>query len=170
MVTREMWHRLIGTAVFAVLPAILLLKTGTALLGGPASANAMSRPFGQIDSIDPSSSTQQWTEQQRIAAEYIQSLRNQVFGPSPLFRSVVQVDPDQPGPVVLSGLPEVTVQMIMSSSSGNAALIDDQRYSVGDAIGTTEWVIIEIDAESRTVTFEHAPTGRTAAVSVHTPE
>ena len=170
MVTREMKQNLAGAIAFAILPMLLLFKTSTAMLGGPASANATPQPTSVIGSSGADRSRVQWTEQQRAAAVHIEFLKNQPFDLSPLHRTAAQVSPDQTSIVAAAGLPPISVQMIMSSSTGTVALIDDRRCVVGDRLGETGWVIVGIDADALAVTFKNARTTQTAVVSVRTPE
>ncbi len=166
--TRETRHSLTGTAAFAILPLLLLLKTTIALFGGPSSVQATIQPALVIDPSAAGAPQELWTEQQRTAAVHIEFLKDQPFGPSPLHR-FAPITPDQTPVVSRADLPTVRVQMIMSSSSGNAALIDGKRYRVGDSLGKTSWVIAAIDAHALAVTFEHARSGQTTVISVQTP-
>ena len=167
--TREIKHSLTGTAAFAILPLLLLLKTTIALFGGPSSVQATIQPAFVIDPSGASTPQERWTEQQRTAADHIEFLKDQPFGPSPLHRLAAPITPDQTPVIPRADLPTVRVQMIMASSSGNAALINGKRYSVGDSLGKTSWVVAAIDADALAVTFKHAQSGQTTVISVQTP-
>ena len=169
MVTREMKHRLTGTAAFAILPLLLLLKTTIALFGGPSSVNAAIQPAIVIDPAGAGASQDPWTEQQRAAADHIEFLKDQPFGPSPLYRPAAPITPDQTPVVSRPDLPTVRVQMIIASAAGSVALIDGKRYRVGDSLGETSWIIAVIDADALAVTFKHVRTGQTTVISVHAP-
>ncbi len=167
--TREIKHSLASTAAFAIVPLLLLLKMTIALFGGPSSVQATIQPALVIDLSGSGAPQEPWTEQQRAAADHIEFLKDQPFGPSPLYRTAASITPDQTPVVSRPDLPTVRVQMIMASSSGNAALIDGKRYRVGDSLDKTSWVIAVIDADALAVTFKHARTGETTVISVHTP-
>ena len=167
--TRETKHSLTGTAAFAILPLLLLLKTIIALFGGPSSVQASIQPVIVIDPPGAGAPQEPWTEQQRTAAAHIEFLKDQPFGPSPLHRLATPITPDQNPVISRADLPTVRVQMIMASSSGNAALINGKRYGVGDSLGKTSWIIATIDADALAVTFEHSRTGQTTVISVQTP-
>ena len=168
--TREIKHSLTGTAAFAILPLLLLLKTTIALFGGPSSVQATIQPALMIDPSGAGAPQKRWTEQQRIAADHIEFLKDQPFGPSPLHRLAAPITPDQTPVVSQPNLPTVRVQMIMASVSGSVALIDGKPYRVGDSLGKTSWIIAAIDADALAVTCRHARTGETTVISVQTPE
>ena len=165
-----MKHSLTGTAAFAILPLLLLLKTTIALLGGPSSAQATIQPALVIDPSGGGAPQEPWTAQQRAAADHIEFLKDQPFGPSPLHRPAAPITPDQTPVVSQPNLPTVRVQMIMASVSGSVALIDGKSYRVGDSLEKTSWIIAAIDADALAVTFKHARTGETTVISVQTPE
>ncbi len=167
--TREMRHSVTGTAAFAILPLLLLVKMTIALFGGPSSVQATIQPALVIDPSSAGAMQAPWTEQQRSAADHIEFLKDQPFGPSPLHRSAAPITPDQTPVVHRPDLLTVRVQMIMASAAGSVALIDGKRYRVGDSLGETSWSIAAIDAEALAVTFKHARTGKTTVISVHTP-
>ena len=164
-----MKHSLTGTAAFAILPLLLLLKTTIALFGGPSSVQATIQPALVIDPSGSSGPQDPWTARQRAAADHIEFLKAQPFGPSPLLRAATPITPDQTPVVSRPELPAVRVQMIMASAAGSVALIDGKRYRVGDSLGETSWIIAAIDADALAVTFKHARTGQTTVISVHTP-
>ncbi len=164
-----MKHSLTGTAAFAILPLLLLLKTTIALFGGPSSVQATIQPALVIDPSGAGAPQERWTEQQRAAAVHIEFLKDQPFGPSPLHGPAAPITSDQTPVVSQPNLPTVRLQMIMASVSGSVALIDGKRYRVGDSLGQTSWIIAAIDADALAVTFEHARTGQTTVISVHTP-
>ncbi len=164
-----MKHSLTGTAAFAILPLLLLLKTTIALFGGPSSVQATIQPPLVIDPSGAGATQEPWTAQERAAADHIEFLKDQPFGPSPLYRPAAPIMPDQTPVVSRPELPTVRVQMIMASAAGSVALIDGKRYRVGDSLGTTSWIIAAINADALAVTFKHARTGQTTVISVHTP-
>ncbi len=164
-----MRHSVTGTAAFAILPLLLLVKMTIALFGGPSSVQATIQPALVIDPSAAGAMQAPWTEQQRSAADHIEFLKDQPFGPSPLHRSAAPITPDQTPVVHRPDLLTVRVQMIMASAAGSVALIDGKRYRVGDSLGETSWSIAAIDAEALAVTFKHARTGETTVISVHTP-
>ncbi len=170
MVTREVKRNLAGAVAFAILPMLLLLKTSTAMLGGPSSAKATTQPTLVISPSGVGGPRVRWTEQQRAAAAHIEFLENQPFDPSPLHRATIPITPVQNTVRAAPGLPPISVQMIMSSSTETVALIDDRRCVVGDTLVETGWIIVEIDADALAVTFKNARTGQTAVISVQSPE
>lgn len=165
-----MKHSLTGTAAFAILPLLLLLKMTIALFGGPSSVQATTQPSLVFDPSGSGALHEPWTEQQRAAAVHIDFLKDQPFGPSPLHRLAAPITPDQTPVVSQPVLPTVRVQMIMASAAGSVALIDGKRYRVGDSLGETSWIIASIDADALAVTCKHARTGQTTVISVQTPE
>ncbi len=169
MVTREMKQNLTGAVAFAILPMLLVLKTSTAMLGGPISAKATVQPTFVISPSGADGLRVPWTEQQEAVAAHIEFLKDQPFDPSPLHRAAAPIMPDQTPVVSRPGLPTVRVQMIMASAAGSVALIDGKRYRVGDSLGETSWIIAAIDVDALAVTFKHARTGQTTVISVHTP-
>lgn len=166
--TRKTKHGLAGTAAFAILPMLLLLKMGTTLLGLPSSATATIQPAFVIDPSGSGGPPESWTEQQQAAVDHIEFLEDQPFGPSPLYRPATPIMPDQTPVVPPPALPTVRVQMIITSAFGGVALIDGKRYHVGDSLGETSWIIAAIDADALAVTFKQARTGQTTVISVHT--
>ncbi len=165
-----MKHSLTGTAAFAILPLLLLLKTTIALFGGPSSVQATIQPALVFDPSGTRAPQEPWTEQQRAAAVYIEFLKDQPFDSSPLHHAAIQISPDQTPNVAATDLPPISVQMILSSSTETVALIDNRRYVVGDTLGETGWVIVEIDADALAVTLRHARTRQLAVISVQTTE
>jgi hypothetical protein len=171
MPTNETKRRLAAAGMF-ILP-LVLVKATAMFLGGTGPAEVAAAPAPAAPTVTPvpvasaPSAPRAWTDGQRQAAEHIARLHDEEFGSTPLFyqsrgaeAAVVFEDPDLPPP------PEFILQAVLSSSTGNTALIDGQALRVGDRVGETDWQIIEIDAQTRTVTVLDPRTERTEAVSV----
>ncbi len=163
MMTRDAKRRLATIGVF-LLP-VVLVKIVTAPMGhrGPAAAEASNTPTPVV-AIPPVAAGPQWTEQQRAAAQHVAYLRTQPFGPTPLYFDRPQPPPDGGGSS--NSLPEVVVQMIMSSASGDLALINGKRYRTGDRLRDAGWIVSEINASSGSVTLKHPASDRSVVVSV----
>ena len=73
-------------------------------------------------------------------------------------------------PSIKSPALQITVQMIMSSASGNTALIDGKPYKVGQKLNESAWTISKIDGEARSVTLENSQTGQSVVVQVQVPD
>ena len=162
MMTRDAKRRLVTIGVF-LLP-VVLVKVVAAPMGhrGPAEAEASHTPT-QVVAIPRVAAGPQWSEQQRAAAQHVAYLRTQPFGPTPLYY-------DRPQPPDRSGssdtLGHVAVQMIMSSSGGDLALINGKRYRTGDRLRDAGWIVSEINASSGSVTLKHPASDRSVVVSV----
>ncbi len=171
MVTRKTKQSLIATVTFAILPVLVITKSAATLFGGGpeiAQASYDRLPFivnDEVDNVDLS-----LTDQQQEAFAHIALLKEQQFGQSPLHRAtetVIGNDNTSPPPVLPSL--QITIQMIMSSTAGNTALIDGKPYKVGDKLLKSPWIIRQIDGEARSVTLENPQTGQTEIVEVQAP-
>ncbi len=162
MMTREAKRRLATIGVF-LLP-VLLIKVVAAPLGhrGPAAAEGSNTPTPDV-AIPRVAAPPQWSEQQRAAAQHVAYLRTQPFGPTPLYYEPPQ-PPDRSGSSDTLG--HVAVQMIMSTASGDLALINGKRYRTGDRLRDAGWIVSEINASSGLVTLKHPVSDRSVVVSV----
>lgn len=171
MVTRKVKQSLIATVTFAILPLLVIIKSADTLFGsGPEIAHALDDGLPFIVPDADGKDELVMTDQQREALAHIAIIKAQQFGPSPLHR-VIEVDSGDvnlPPPTVLPSL-HITVQMIMSSSAGNTALIDGKAYKVGQKLKDSFWVIRIIDGQARSVTIENTQTGQSKVVNVQTP-
>ncbi|MCZ6735675.1 MAG: hypothetical protein O7C65_07800 [Planctomycetota bacterium] len=163
MMTRDAKRRLVTIGVF-LLP-VVLVKVVAAPMGhrGPAAAEASNTPTPVV-AIPHVTVAPQWSEQQRAAAQHVVHLRTQPFGPTPLYYDPPQPPPDRSGSSNTLG--HVTVQMIMSTASGDLALINGKRYRTGDRLRDAGWIVSEINASSGSVTFKHPASDRSVVVSV----
>jgi hypothetical protein len=171
MPTNETKRRLAAVGMF-ILPIVLVKATALFLSGtGPAEVAAMpaAAPTPAMPApIEPvAGPARTWTGGQRQAAEHVAHLREEAFGSTPLYYSarggegeMVFVDPD------LSPPPDFILQAVLASSAGNVALIDGEALRIGARVGDTDWQIIEIDAEARTVTVFDPRAERTETLSV----
>lgn len=170
MLTRENQRRLFCAGAFVV--PWIGMKVCTLIFGGApqqshaAAPEAPSVDLAQLQIVQPP-----WTAQQQRAAEHALQLADRAFGPSPLYRGpmtdLVSLDGNDEEP--LQSPLEVTIQMILASSSGNIALIDNKRYGVGDQVTDSEWIVTAIGGEQGSVTFRHPRTGETTTRFVHRP-
>ena len=162
------------TVTFGIFLLPLILVKGTALMLGQGLDPAIGNPVGNngaatAPTIEPAARV--WTEQQLAATRYIERLRKQDFGPSPLLHqkaaptqnNIEPTDTHRDHPP-----PQVGVQMILKSSRGNIALIDGKRYRVGDKIGDG-WIVTVIDADARSVLIKHTESGEEATLVVPLP-
>ncbi|MCZ6612512.1 MAG: hypothetical protein O6941_07735 [Planctomycetota bacterium] len=162
MMTRDAKRRLATIGVF-LLP-VMLVKVVAAPMGHrvPAAAEASNTPTPVV-AIPHVTVAPQWSEQQRAAAQHVVHLRTQPFGPTPLYYDPPQ-PPDRGGSSDTLG--HVAVQIIMSSASGDVALINGKRYRTGDRLRDAGWIVSEINASSGSVTFKHPASDRSVVVSV----
>ncbi len=160
MMTRDAKRRLAAIGVF-LLP-VVLVKVVAAPMGnrGPEAAEA-SNTSTPVVAIPPVTVAPQWSEQQRAAAQHVAYLRTQPFGPTPLY---YDPPPDRIGSSDTFG--HVAVQMIMSTASGDLALINGKRYRTGDRLRDAGWIVSEINASSGSVTLKHPASDRSVVVSV----
>ena len=163
MMTRDAKRRLATIGVF-ILP-VVLVKVLTAPMGhrGPAAAEASNTPTPVV-AIPLVAAAPQWPEQQRTAAQHVAYLRTQPFGPTPLYYDRLQPTPDRSGSSDTLG--HIAVQIIMSTASGDLALINGKRYRTGDRLRDAGWIVSEINASSRSVTLKHPASDRSVVVSV----
>ncbi len=163
MMTRDAKRRLAAIGVF-ILP-VVLVKVVVVLMGhrAPAVAEASNTPTPVV-AIPRGAAGPQWSEQQRAAAQHVAYLRTQPFGPTPLYYDTPPAPPDGGGSS--NSLPEVVVQMIMSTASGDLALINGKRYRTGDRLRDAGWIVTEINASSGSVTLKHPTSDRSVVVSV----
>ncbi|MCH8166026.1 MAG: hypothetical protein IH889_10505 [Planctomycetes bacterium] len=162
MMTRDAKRRLATIGMF-ILP-VVLVKVVAVPMGhrGPAEAEASHTPT-QVVAIPRVAAGPQWSEQQRAAAQHRDYLRTQPFGPTPLYYDPPQ-PPDRSGSSDTLG--HVAVQMIMSTASGDLALINGKRYRTGDRLRDAGWIVSEINASSGSVTLKHPASDRSVIVSV----
>jgi len=164
MPTAETKRRIVSCVMF-VLPLVLVKSAGM-VLGGPGPSSAAAAPSESAAGVGAAVSPRADPEPsgaEEAAVRYIASLREEPFGPSPLYfqREEATAPEVEEGEPELTPPPEFTVQAIMASSSGNTALINGRPHRVDDPVGGTSWVIIGIDAAARSVTIEDSETGRT---------
>ncbi|MCH8344864.1 MAG: hypothetical protein IH983_12870 [Planctomycetes bacterium] len=163
MMTRDAKRRLATIGVF-ILPIVLVKVVAAPMWHrGPAAAEASITPTPVV-AIQRVAAGPQWSEQQRAAAQHVAYLRTQPFGPTPLYYDPPQPPPDRSGSSDTLG--HVAVQMIMSTASGDLALINGKRYRTGDRLGDAGWIVSEINASSGSVTLKHPASDRSVVVSV----
>ncbi len=170
MVTRKTKQSMIAAVTFAILPLLVVIKSANTLFGtGPEIARAS---YGSLE-FNPDATNKEElsiTDQQRQAIDYIATLQSQQFGQSPLHREVETISGDKnPVPQPKLASLQITLQMIMSSSSGNTALIDGKPYKVGQYLKDSVWIVREIDGEALSVTMENEQTGQSIVFVVQTP-
>lgn len=171
MVTRKTKQSMIAAVTFAVLPVLVVIKSADTLFGsGPEIARASYDRLPFIVPDDDGSDELSMTDQQMQAIDHIAILQSQQFGPSPLHREGETISGNE-NPFSTPTLPslQITVQMIMSSSAGNTALIDGKPYKVGQNLKDSAWIVRKIDGEARSVTMENTQTGQSMVFVVQTP-
>ncbi len=160
MLTSETRRRLLTGGVFG-LPMALVWVTGR-MVGGPGTAEAGETPQLAVVALNLDDiAAAPPTPAQLAAAKYIDALASEEFGPTPLHHR----RPDDAAPVVIDDpedapVPEFTVTLIMTASTGNRALIDGKVYTVGQELAGTGWTIIDIDARRRLVSIRDPKTER----------
>lgn len=165
-----------------VLP-VVIVKLAATVLGqsGAATASAAPRPTttdAAVSATTPAAT--KLTARQLAAAEYVQSMRQRTFGRAPLLfeprppsnepntsstpevTPVVDSHPNEP-------LPMFTLNAVMSSSSGQRALINGRPYRVGDTIKETAWTVLSIDVAGRSATLQDSHSDRTVMIAVERP-
>jgi len=156
-----------GAGLMFVLPLCLLVVVRLVL--SPAqqvqAAIAPAPVIGGGPAAGPIDPLAKLDEHQRAAVTHIVQLREEPFGSSPFYYAptgslTMVVENGDPA------TPQFAVQMILTSSTGNIALINGEKYMIGDALADTGWVISEIDAKDRSVVIEDPETGRTAVRTV----
>lgn len=168
MLTSEAKRKLTAGGMFG-LPMALVWLTAR-VIGGPESAEASQTgnlavaplSFHQVDVAAP-------TPAQSAAAARVDALLHSDFGPTPFHHRragetpVVIENPED------SSVPRFSVKLIMATSSGNRAVIDGKVYQVGDKLGDTGWVIVSIDAQTRSVSIRDPRTERVRMGTVDSP-
>jgi hypothetical protein len=170
-------RKLISMGVFAA-PVILVL--GAKLyLGSPGPSAAQATPVEQVTTdkkkkpiVAPTYSTRQ-----KAAAEYIRRIGSQALAGCPFLYEQRQTQPEQtPGTEPVASVyvdpaaPAFTVQAILSSSSGKTALIDGKACREGQKVRGTEWEVLKIDSDARSVTLRDSSSQRTITVQVEAPK
>lgn len=171
MMMHNLKRAIVPLAVF-VLP-LLLVKLSAVMLGrsGPAEANSSSTAVTPSELLPLGAGRKPWSKQQRAAARHVDWLRTQPFGATPLYYEVTETPPDNggsPTPVRFER-PHIVLQAVMTSPTGNVALIDAKRYRAGDRLAGSVWIIGEINGATRSITLVHPPTGRTEVVEIRLP-
>ncbi len=171
MVSDGMKRRMIGLGVFA-LPLVLVKVAGVLLGGVPEDAGAGLIPPPPTHRTAPLVPTPDWSwsEEQLSAAEYVTAMRSRSFEDTPFYYRTRAPDPggviEVPVPDLL---PDVELQMILTSETGGRALINGRVYRVGDMIDGIGWIVKEIDGITYSVVLEHPETGRRTTVRVRMP-
>jgi hypothetical protein len=170
MPTIETKRRLTAGGMF-ILP-LVLVKATALVVGGTGPAQVAAAP----DVADPAPlqpvmlAERAWSDEQRAAVRHIAELHEKPFGPTPLY---YEPRDRESAPIFedprFDPAPEFIVQAILSSASGDTALINGKAYHVGDVIEQTEWRIIAIDGSARSVTILDPRTDQTTTRSVQTP-
>jgi len=161
MLTGETKRKLTAGAMFGLPVGIVLIAANVMAPPPPASEASGPAPVNPIIGLGPSNHGAAVTPQMTAAIAHIETLGEGSFGNSPLYHAarpgtpgVVHVNPgDATDPVF-------TIQLIMAASSGNIALIEGRKYRVGDEFAETGWIVIDIDAVSRSVSIENPRSGR----------
>jgi hypothetical protein len=169
MPSSETKRRLAAGGVF-LLPLGLLWAAAN-LFGGPRSVQGQAPAAATPPVPTPiaPNGAPVLDAEQRAAAAYLAALAQEPFGATPLY-----FEPRELGPEIVDDGTEdlfpmsLTIQAVVASPRGTVALIDGKTRRRGDEIPGSAWRIAAIDAEARSVTFEHATTGRT--ITRHVPQ
>jgi hypothetical protein len=169
---RDLRTRVLTLLVFLT-PLVLVKATELVVAeAGPKKARATD-PNDDPEDITIEPFVPSWSTEQRVASAHVVELALLDYGPSPLLHRkrprVVPNGTDNPPRVedAIVPPPNVTVQMILKSRSGNVALIDRKRYRTGDALGDDGWVVEEI--EDRSINIFHPRTKQKATLVVPLP-
>lgn len=174
MRSSDLKRKLLGVGVF-IAPILLVNATRVFFSrGGPAEASAA--PQAVVADTDtmafPTLHPPAPGEKVARAAEHVEQLRGKPFGATPLYYEPDRVsdkpDPKDQGPKQ-DPVPDLNVRAILSSATGDIALIGSEAHREGDTVLGTEWVVVGIDAVKRSVVLEHPPTGRTIECLVVRP-
>lgn len=172
-------------AIGALVLPVVVVKLTTLMLGHSAlSAQATMKAAHPVAEVSaPAMQQGQNSERQRNAAKHVQSLKSQPFGPAPLLfapaaAAPVSADPTTPSVVVtpsespnddVDPVPQFIVNAVMSSTTGQRALINGRPYRVGEQVRGTTWTVTAIESAKRSVTLADR-NGRQATVSVELPQ
>lgn len=141
---------------------VLLVKLTASLLGdgAPVGASAASSANSlevAMPTIEPPPVAPQPTPTQRAALAHMRMLQTQSFGPTPLLFELRSSEPaPEPPKPSLEPAPQFVLQAVLASSRGNRALINGRSYGEGDVVANTNWNVVSIDVENRTVHLTHA--------------
>ena len=169
MLTSDAKRKLIAFGIFAL--PIGLVKVAATMLGGPGGAQAQTT-FTVAPPPPPNATTQgvTLTPREQTVVDRIARLDDTAFGPTPMLHARTTgrrvVDPSPQGQAV----PEFRVKAILISSTGNRALIDGRAWKVGERLGDTGWIIIDINGDTRSVTIQEPETGRVTSSRVEGPD
>lgn len=170
MLTSEGKRKLAAGGVFG-LPMALVWLTSR-MVGGPSSAEADEIPLAlaNLAPVDPVGVVAP-NAAEAAAAEHVAKLANESFGPTPFHHHrqgetpvLVVGDPEE------DPAPDFSVKLIMASSTGDRALIDGKSYRVGEELADTGWIIVDIDANSRSVSIRDPETSRVRTGTVNGPK
>ena len=169
MLRSDAKRKLIAFGIFAL--PIGLVKVAATMLGGPGGAQAQTTltvaPPPPPNVTTPGGTL---TPREQTVVDRIARLDDTAFGPTPMLHARTNgprvVDPSPPG----RSVPKFRVKAILVSSTGNRALIDGLAWKVGETLGDTGWVIIEINGNTRSVTIQEPETGRVTSSTVEGPD
>lgn len=173
-IKKRMW----SAGIFA-LPVVVVLLAAF-LLGGSSPRGAhgsIVQPTTAVSPLSPENVVS-WTPQQARAARYIDSLKDQSYGPTPLWyerdeQAPVMVAPT-PDPIIeptptIDQPPEFVLRAVMSGARGKTALINGRPCRQDDTVRGTKWKVSLIDCDHRSVTLNEIGSDRTLNIRVELP-
>ena len=170
-IKKRMW----SAGIFAM-PIVVVLLAGL-ILGesSPRGAHgSVVQPSTAVSPLSPQN-TVSWSPQQLQAARYVDSLKSQSYGPTPLWYEreeqapVVVPPPADPiiePPPIVEATPEFSLRAVMSGTRGKTALINGRPYREGDTVRNTQWKVASIDCDHRSVLLSESGSDRTLKISV----
>lgn len=173
MPSPEMRKNLASITIFTL--PVIVVKLATMVLGGPASTSAQD-PGLELVAGDgtpvPTNKVAAWSEDQLAAARYIDALRSQPFGATPLLHDTQEPEL-VPDPEIIPVEPvsdvKFVLQAVMSGERGDTALINGRPYRKGDQIRGTRWSVISIDSSNHIATLKEAKSGQSMVIRVELP-
>jgi len=170
-------------SIGAVVLPVIAVKIATIMLGHSSATTALAAPRpAVIDGATASSHAERarLTPRQMAAAKYVETSYSTPFGRTPmLFAPAPQVPSTTPVVSVSTPvqdthpsepLPSFTLNAVMSSSTGQRAVINGTPYLVGDVVKNTDWVIHSIRVDERSATLGDTKSGRTVVIAVDIPQ
>lgn len=160
-----------------VLPILAVKFAGMLMGGGSPSVSNASATIADpaANPTAPPAAKVEWNAEQRAAAEHVRQLAGTPFGPAPMLytaqAAVVEAVAPAPEPEAPRDpdIPAFALHAVMAAPSGNKALINGRLYQVGQTIQGTNWSLLELDTENRSIVLAEEGSKRTVKLSVVRP-
>lgn len=170
-------RKLLSMGLFAA--PVVLVMGARLYLGSPGPASVQATPVEPVatDKKKKPIVAPTYSVRQKAAAEFIERNASQPLAACPFLYEprATPIETPQgtdPAPEVYvdPAAPSFTVQAILSSSSGKTALIDGKAVREGQKVRGTDWEVVTIDSEARSVTLRFSGSDRTITIAVETPK